>query len=323
MTRPVVVVVGAADIDPPPNLDPAAEIAELRYADDRDTLAKQIAEADALFVWGGRRAWLEPLWPHAARLRWIQSASDGVDGLLFDDLAASEVLVTNQRGVFDDAIAEWAIGAMLAFVAGLHRSILDGARAHWDDDRRRERLAGQHLLVVGPGPIGRATAVRARALGMSVSAVGRSARTDDMLGDIGAPEDLHRRLGEADHVLDALPLTAATRHLFDAAAFDAMRPSARFYNVGRGGTVDEDALVAALRSGTIAGAALDVYEREPLPQDSPLWGLPNIIVSPHVCGDVDGWETAVVEVFADNLRRFIADEPLHNLVDTDVGFGVG
>src|SRR4029077_7280084 len=131
--------------------------------------------------------------------------------------------------------------AMLTFVAGLHQSILDGARAHWDDDRHRARLAGQHLLVVGPGPIGRATAVRARALGMSVSALGRTARTDEVLGDIGPPDDLHRRLGEADHVLDALPLTATTRHLFDAAAFGAMRPSARFYNVGRGGTVDEDA----------------------------------------------------------------------------------
>ncbi len=323
MTRPVVVVVGAADMDPAPDLDSAAELADLRDAPDRDTLAEHIAEADALFVWGGRRTWLEPLLPQAGRLRWIQSASDGVDGLLFDDLAASDVLVTNQRGVFDDAIAEWAIGAMLAFVAGLYQSILDGARAHWGDDRHRERLAGQHLLVVGPGPIGRATAVRARALGMTVSAVGRAARTDDVLGDIGAPGELQRRLGEADHVLDALPLTSTTRHLFDAAAFGAMRPSGRFYNVGRGGTVDEDALVDALRSGTIAGAALDVYEREPLPQDSPLWGLANIIVSPHVCGDVEGWETEVVAVFVDNLRRFIAGEPLRNLVDTDAGFGVG
>lgn len=322
MSRPVVVVAGGGE-DPPPGIAPAAKLADLRYAPDADALAAMIGDADILFVWGPRRSWLEPLWPRAERLRWIQSASDGLDGLLFEGLVASDVVVTNQRGIFDDAIAEWTIGAMLSFVAGLRTSILDGAAGRWDDDRRRERLAGQHLVVVGPGPIGRATARRARALGMTVSAVGRSARTDDMLGDVAGPSELHARLREADHVLDALPLTPATRHLFDAAAFAAMRPTTRFYNVGRGGTVDEDALVEALRSGTLAGAALDVYEREPLPPESPLWSMPNIIVSPHICGDVDGWEREVVEVFVDNLRRFVAGKPLRNLVDTDAGFGVG
>ena len=121
----------------------------------------------------------------------------------------------------------------------------------------------------------------------------------------------------------SLPLTDATRHLFDGEAFAAMRPSARFYNVGRGGTVDEPALIEALRAGTIAGAALDVYEEEPLPASSPLWAMPNVIVSPHICGDFAGWEEAVVAVFVDNLARFVAGELLRNPVDTGAGFGVG
>ncbi len=178
-------------------------------------------------------------------------------------------------------------------------------------------------MIVGPGPIGRATAVRARALGLSVESVGRSPRTDDVLGAVHGPEGLHDALGRADHVLDALPLTDATRRLFDAQAFAAMRPSARFYNVGRGGTVDEQALVGALQRGSIAGAALDVYEEEPLPSTSPLWTMPNVIVSPHICGDVEGWEEAVVAVFVENLGRFVRGEALRNPVDLHAGFGVG
>jgi phosphoglycerate dehydrogenase-like enzyme len=243
---------------------------------------------------------------------------------LFPALVASEVAVTNARGVFDEPIAEWAIGAMCAFATGLHTTIVDQTRgAGWTDDRHRERLAGQHLVVVGPGPIGRATAARARALGLSVEAVGRSARDDEVFGRVRAGDRLHEALGRADHVLDALPMTDATRNLFDEQAFSAMPPSARFYNVGRGGTVDEPALIEALRGGVIAGAALDVYEEEPLPASSPLWAMPNVIVSPHICGDVDGWEEAVVGVFVDNLGRFVRGEPLRNLVDTDHGFGVG
>jgi phosphoglycerate dehydrogenase-like enzyme len=177
--------------------------------------------------------------------------------------------------------------------------------------------------VVGPGPIGRATASRARLLGLTVEAVGRSAREDDVLGTVHGPEALHGALGRADHVLDALPMAAGTRQLFDAAAFAAMRPTALFYNVGRGGTVDESALIEALRSGAIGGAGLDVFADEPLLPGSPLWSMPNVIVSPHVSGDLPDWEDLVVDVFVDNTRRFAAGEQLRNRVDVSVGFGVG
>ena len=324
VSRPIVIVLGAADDDRPPSIEPAIELADLRFVPDGDALADAIVDADALFFWRAQKAWVEEAFGRAARLRWIQSASDGVDGLLFPALVASDVTVTNARGVFEDPIAEWVIAAMGAFVTGLHATIADQVRAGgWHDGRHRERLAGQRLVVVGPGPIGRATAVRALALGMTVEAVGRSARGDEVLGVVHAPDGLHDALGRADHVLDALPLTDATRRLFDAKAFGAMRPTARFYNVGRGGTVDENALTDALRDRTIAGAAIDVFEQEPLPPTSPLWTMPNVIVSPHICGDFEGWEEAVVGVFVDNLRRFASGQSLRNPVDAAAGFGVG
>ena len=171
MTRPVVVVLGATDVEPPPGIGPAADLVDLRYAPDAEALRSLIGEADGVFFWRAKKAWIEECFEDAMRLRWIQSASDGVDGLLFPALAGSDVVVTNARGVFDDPIAEWVIAAIGAFTTGLHTSVVDQARRAWVDGRQRERVAGQHLVVVGPGPIGRATAARARAL---TSRTGRS-----------------------------------------------------------------------------------------------------------------------------------------------------
>jgi phosphoglycerate dehydrogenase-like enzyme len=322
-SRPVVVVLGASADDPPPGIGAAADVVDLRYAPDRDATVAQLSDADAVFWWGADASWLPAAWAQAARLRWIQSASAGVDSLLFPALVTSDVEVTNARGVFDEPIAEWVIAAMLAFATGLHASILDQQRREWTSGRTTERLDGARLVVVGPGPIGRATGSRALALGMSVALVGREPRRHETFGDVVGVDRLHDALADADHVLDALPLTEATRGLFDAAAFAAMPARARFYNVGRGGTVDEAALIEALRTGGIAGAALDVFATEPLPADSPLWAMPNVIVSPHVSGDVAGWEEQVVAIFVENARRFAAGEPLQNLVDKGAGHGVG
>jgi phosphoglycerate dehydrogenase-like enzyme len=323
VTRPVVAVLGASAHERPPGIGAAEDLADLRFVPDEAAAGEAIADADAIFFWRASRRWIERALDGASRLRWIQSASDGVDGLLFPALAEADVAVTNARGVFDEPIAEWVIAAIGAFTTGLHGSVVDQARGVWVDGRQRARLAGQHLVVIGPGPIGRATARRARALGMTVEAVGRRARRDDDLGEVAAPDGLHAALARADHVLDALPLTQETCGMIDAAAIAAMRTSAHFYNVGRGATVDEPSLIDALRGGAIAGAALDVFEQEPLPAASPLWSMPNVIVSPHICGDVGGWEETVVALFVDNLRRFVDGEPLRNPVDVRAGFGTG
>jgi phosphoglycerate dehydrogenase-like enzyme len=320
--RPVVVILGAAPDDPPPGIEAAVAFADLRLAPGPAELADALPGASALFFWRAEREWLVETWPRASDLRWIQTASDGVDGLLFPELVASDVEVTNGRGVFDEPIAEWVIAAIGAFATGLAVSVRDTVARRWDDERWRDRIAGSRLLVVGPGPIGRTTARRAAALGMEVDAVGRHARDDGVFGRIRGPEELHGALGLADHVLDSLPLAPGTHAYFDETAFAAMRTTARFYNVGRGGTVDQAALIAALRDGRIASAALDVFEEEPLAADSPLWSMPNVIVSPHVCGDFDGWERVVVELFVENLGRFVRGEPLVNAVDPVAGFGV-
>ena len=321
---PVVLVCGASAAQPPPGVEAVGNIAELRFAPDDEALFEAIGDADAIFTWRIDGETLARAWSRAAHVRWIQTSSDGVDDLLFPALVTREdVVVTNARGTFEEPIAEWAIGAMLSLATGLHRSIADQQHRRWDGDRHTRRLAGRHLLVVGPGPIGRATARRARALGMTVAAVGRHAREDDLFGRVAGPDEFHSLLASADVVLDALPLTAETRRRFDDEAFAAMRPGAWFVNVGRGATVDEPALVEALRAGRPGAAALDVFEIEPLPDASPLWSLPNVIVSPHISGDVERWETQVVDLFVDNVGRFVRGEPMRNLVDVRAGFGVG
>jgi phosphoglycerate dehydrogenase-like enzyme len=312
---PVGLVLGASQADPPPGLDDASVPLDLRFAVDADELTASLPEADAIFSWRPPRGALEAAWGRARRLRWIQTASAGVDSLLFPALVDSDVVVTNARGVFDDAIAEWVVGAMLAFVTGLHRSVVDQPTHVWHGDRRTQRLAGTRLAVIGPGSIGRAVGTRALQLGMSVTMVGRTPRTDESFGDVFGSDRLHDALRDADHVLNALPLTAETQGMVDAGAFGAMASTAWFYNVGRGDTVDEAALVEALRAEGIAGAALDVFHDEPLPPEHPLWAMPNVIVSPHVCGDFDGWELDVVRLFVDNARRWASGEPLANVVD--------
>ncbi|MGE3289737.1 MAG: D-2-hydroxyacid dehydrogenase, partial [Pseudonocardia sp.] len=170
-------------------------------------------------------------------------------------------------------------------------------------------------------PIGRAIGRLLRGLGMRVRGVGRSARDDDPdFGDVASPADLPRLLPETDYVVLAAPLTDETRGLVGAAELRAMRPTARLINVGRGELVDEAALVAVLEAGGIGGAALDVFEREPLPASSPLWALPGVIVSPHMSADAVGWREQLADLFLDNLRRWCAGRPLRNVVDKSVGY---
>ncbi|MEA2558223.1 MAG: hypothetical protein QOG88_1761 [Actinomycetota bacterium] len=321
MSRPTVVVLGPRD-DPPPGIEPAGEHAEMRSADGESQLRDALPGADAVFFWRANRGDLEAAWDAADRLRWIQTASDGVDGLLFPALITSDTIVTNGRGIFEDAISEWVIGVLLGFATRIPQAFAAQRQHRWIE-HETERLAGSRLLVVGPGPIGRAVATRAHALGMEVAAVGRTPRDDGLFGHIRGVAELKDAVATADVVVDTLPLTPDTHHLFDAGVFEAMRPTARFVNVGRGSTVDEPALIRALQARRLAGAALDVFEVEPLPVDSALWDLPGVIISPHVCGDFNGWEEAAVALFLDNLARFARGEDLRNPVDKHAGFGLG
>lgn len=319
---PRVIVLGSAE-EPPPGISTIEGRVDLGYAGTPEELAEAIRDVEVVFAWDYERDLLPSAWSRGTHLRWIQSASVGVDALLFPELVASDVVVTNARGVFDEAMAEYALGLMIAFAKGFVTTFEHSRSGVWQH-RDTERLAGKRLLVVGIGSIGLAVARAGAAMGMEARGVGRTARDGDP--DVGralGAGDLAGALAEADYVVNALPSTPETRHLFDAAAFAAMRPTARFINVGRGATVDEAALVEALRTGRIAGAGLDVFEQEPLPRESPLWSMPNVIVSPHMSGDVEGWEAAIVELFVDNFDRWVRGEPLRNVVDKERGYVPG
>ena len=318
--RGVVVVMGASAEHPPPGLPAIAEAVELRYADTPEALAAALEGADVLLAWSGGRDLLRPAWDSAGSLLWIQAASAGVDVLLFPELVRSHVVLTNARGVFDRPIAEHVMGVLLLFAKDLRGALERQGRREWRP-RDTETLEGKRLLVVGVGSIGRAIGRAAKGFGMLVRGVGRTTRAGDgVFGTVMGVDELHEALGWADVVVDVLPATPATHHLFDAEAFAAMNPWARFVNVGRGSTVDEAALVEALRERRIAAAALDVFETEPLPVDSPLWDLPNVLITPHVAGDAAGWREAVVELFVENLERYLTGEPLRNVVDKELGF---
>jgi len=321
---PVLIVMGTTAAEPPPGIDAIAGVVDLRYAPDRDSLERQIAEAEIVYTWWGDREALEAAWPEARNLRWVAASNVGINQLLFPALVESDVILTNARGAADGPIAETVVGFVIAMAKGFLR-MFDDQRAHVWGEQDLERLAGGRVLVVGPGPIGRAIARALRdGLGMRTEAVGRSARPGDgVFETIRGADELHAALAEADYVVDAMPLTPQTRHVFDADAFAAMKPTARFVNVGRGATVDERALVTALAEGRVAGAALDVFEEEPLPADSPLWDMEQVIVCPHMSGDVEGWEADFAAVFYDNVERWLRGEPLRNVVDKRLGFPAG
>lgn len=315
-----VVVMGATLEEPPPGIGVIADAVELIFADTQESLGEALEGSDVILAWKPRSGLLQPVWHRAGAVRWIQSASAGVDRLLFPGLIESHVVVTNARGVFDQAIAEYVLTLLLTFAKGMPGVWDRQGRAEWKP-RDTEGLAGKHVLVVGVGPIGRAIGGACQGLGMTVRGVATtSRRRDDVFRVVYGADELLDALSWADYVVDVLPGTPETRHVFDEKAFGAIRPAARFLNVGRGSTVDEPALVRALQEGRIGGAALDVFEEEPLPKDSPLWSMTNVIVSPHMAGDFAGWREALVELFVENLQRYLTGRPLKNVVDKERGY---
>ena len=315
-----IAIQGASAADEVPGIETLAGEAELRFAPDTESLRRALDGAEVLFGWDCYADNLREAWDRTAALRWIHWAGAGVDGLPYPDLVANDVVLTNARGIFDRAMAEYTLGLILAFAKRFPETMNGQAAQRWDH-KFNERIDGKHALVVGVGSIGREIARLLRAAGMTVAGIGRSTRAGDHdFGAIHAFDDLNGVLGDADYVIAIMPLTDATRGAFGAAQFAAMKPTARFFNLGRGASVDEAALVAALEAGEIAGAGLDVFATEPLPADSPLWTRTDVIVSPHMSGDYYGWDADAVTQFVDNFRRYRADEPLRNIIDKERGF---
>ncbi|RME78568.1 MAG: D-2-hydroxyacid dehydrogenase [Chloroflexi bacterium] len=273
------------------------------------------------------------------RLRWIQTHSAGVDALLDKPVWQSDVLITSMNGIHAVPMAEHALALMLAFRWNLRRMFNLQTRAEWPKDRwalfARPELRGSTLGIVGYGAIGRELARQADALGMRVLATNRTGErrfyqgySVPGTGDPAAriPEQIYptarlvEMLTRCDYVVVVAPLTPETRGLFGLKAFAAMKESAVFINLGRGKLVDEAALVEALQKGYIAGAGLDVFQTEPLPPDSPLWQMDNVIISPHVSGFTPLYDERASDLFAENLRRFLAGRPMINLVQRERGY---
>lgn len=310
----VVVLLAPGDADPPA-LEPIADVAELHLVRSMEALEQTIADADVLAVYDFRTRWVHDLGERAGSVPWIHAASAGVDAVMTPHVVQASTVVTNARGVFDRPIAEYVLGVLLLFAKDLRHTIELQQRKEW---RHRETtlVAGRCAVVVGAGSIGRTVAQLLRAAGLSVRGVARTARAEDPDFDaVVGPDGLHDELARADDVVVCAPLTAETRGLLDASALAAAKPGCVLVNVGRGPVVDQAALLDALRSGQVAAAALDVFEEEPLPQDHPFWEMSNVVVSPHMSGDVVGWRAALGRQLVENFQRWMGGEPLLNVID--------
>lgn len=265
----------------------------------------------------------EQVLQQAKHLQWIQWLAAGVEGCT-RQLRSREPrpLLTNMQRIAGPSMAEHVIGMMLALAHRLDYFMRQQQQAHWDQDPPQlSDLDGKTVLIVGLGGIGTEVARRAHALGMRVIATRASSRSGpDFVSYVGLPEELPRLTPQADYVVNCAPLTAQTTGIFDRAFFNTMKPGAYFLSVGRGRSTVTADLAAAVATGRIAGAGLDVVDPEPLPADSPLWHLPNVIITPHIAGNTPFSEEQRLMLLRENLRRYVAGEPMLAVVDIDRGY---
>ena len=314
-----VLIVGATP-GSPPGLPEDSSGARYTFADDVASVRGCLPDAEVIFHYKDRTRSLEAAWTTAGRLRWIHVGAAGVDWAMFPQLVESDVTVTNSRGVFDVTMPEYALTLMLALAKDLSGTLGAQQRREWDY-RLLQPLAGGRVLIVGAGSIGRATARLLRSIGMSVRLVGRTSRPGGpQHGPIHAASELASLLPDTDWLLLIVPLTAESRGLIGADELGLLPRAARVVNIGRGPVIVETALLDSLRSGHLAGAALDVFEEEPLPADHAFWSMPNVIVSPHIGGDVEDTPAALTRSFLANLERYVAGQPLHDVIDKRLGY---
>jgi phosphoglycerate dehydrogenase-like enzyme len=288
---------------------------------DRDRLKESAAAADVILNADFQDpTLLTGTFPHATRVRWIHSLMAGVDKVLSPEIVASDVPMTNGRGLYGRSLAEWTIGAMAYFAFDFRRLLRQQAVGRWESFDH-PTLFGRTLGIVGYGAIGRAIAERARPFGIRVVTSRRTAGdADPMVDKAYAPPQLNEMLAECDYVAVTAPLTAETRGLIGAVQIAAMKPTAVLINVGRGAVIDEDALLAALESGKLRGAALDVFTTEPLPSGHAFYRMENVLLSPHTADRNPESRTRAVDFFLKNFERFRIGEPLENIVDKHAGY---
>jgi phosphoglycerate dehydrogenase-like enzyme len=265
---------------------------------------------------------IQSILPLARRLRWVHALSAGVEKILSPELIESPVPLTNGRAVFGPALAEFTLSAILFFAKDLRRLVRNQEAGRWEQFDIT-LLRGQSLGVVGYGGIGREAARLVHGLSMGVMAVRKRkelSQDDPLLDRVFAPDQLHEMLSLSDYVLVSTPLTAETRGLIGEHELKAMKSSAVIVNVGRGPLIVESALIAALREKRIKGAALDVFDTEPLPEGHPFYKLDNVLLSPHSADHTEGWLELAVERFIELFERFRSGQPLDHIVDKKAGY---
>lgn len=258
----------------------------------------------------------------APGLKWIQTTSAGVDRHLTDEIRSSKVILTNVRGMHAVTIGEFVLGEMIMFAKGFPQFFLQKQSRQWKQFMPTV-IRGKTVGIVGMGGIGREIARLCRAFGMKVLATYRSARSTSRtkyVDEIFQPGRMTDMFRLCDFVVLALPLTHETKGMIGESELRSMKPAAYLINISRGKIVDEAALVRALEEGRIAGAGLDVFETEPLPVDSKLWGLPNVIFSPHIAGGMDDYMEQATDIFCENLKRYISGKRMLRLVNKKKGY---
>jgi phosphoglycerate dehydrogenase-like enzyme len=318
--RMKIVINGASTPEAVPGLIAIASETDLVCASDKEGLAEALPGADILLGWNFQSRDMRDQWHRADNLKWIHWCGAAVDRVMSPELRASDIILTNARGIFDSVMAEYVLGYMISELKLFRETWRLQDEKRWQT-RLTGKLAGSRAVIFGVGSIGRETARLLRSVGVKVSGVGRRARGDDPdFGTIFGPDHALRAIEDADWVIGLLPLTEETTRFYGAKFFDAMKREARFMNLGRGESVDESALIAALEQGKIAGAMLDVFNNEPLDRNNPIWQAPNIVISPHTSSYYAEYEEDMANQFLDNFARFKERKPLENVIDKEIGF---
>jgi phosphoglycerate dehydrogenase-like enzyme len=298
------------------------EAVRVVVSDKPDELKASAPEADAILYAHGQVPLLSTILPLARRTRWIHSLWTGVEAILTPEMLDHPAPLTNGRGVFRWPLADWVVGVMLYFAFDFPRVLRQQEKKLWKPFVSTS-LEGRTLGIVGYGGIGSAIAERARPFRLKIVASRRRPElfeNDSRIDRSYGPSELRDLMAASDYVAVVTPLTAETRGLIGKAEIASMKTSAVLINIGRGPVVDETALLRALQTGAIRGAALDVFHTEPLPPDHPFWGMRQVFLSPHTADRVEGFLSPAFDSFRENLERFMSGNPLLNVVDKRAGY---
>ena len=278
-------------------------------------------EATVILSWSVSGPLLRDVFNMCPKVQWVHSRSAGLDTVLFPELIQSPVPLTNGRGVFSQSLGEFGLAAILYFAKDLRRMIANQEAGRWEPFDIVE-IAGQTVGIVGYGDIGRAVARRVHAMGMRVLALKRRAAAvaDPLIDRTFAPAERLEMIAQCDYIVASAPLTPETRSMIGEAEFAAMKPEAVVVNLGRGPVIDEAAMVRALASGRIKGAALDVFDNEPLAAGHPFWGMKNVLLSPHCADHTPDWTEQAMRFFLAQFERFVMGQPLENVVEKKQGY---